>query len=81
MKWLFRLAGLLIAGILVFSGFSSAIQPHSGTGTYHLHADTDTVYQKIVLVEGDSISGFVEDGQTVQLFIGDVRGVQDSTEV
>ncbi len=44
-------------------------------------ADTDTVQQKIAVVGGDSLSGYTEGGATVQLFIGNVSGVQDSTEL
>lgn len=41
--------------------------------------DTDSTAQNIAVVTGDSLERFVENGEAVQVIIGRVRGLQDST--
>ncbi len=70
---------LLLAATLLSAGFSSQDQPRKrSTGA---PADTDTVVTKMAVISGDSLSGFTEGGTPVQLFIGNVRGVQGSTKL
>lgn len=60
-------------------GLAPATQPLLPFVRYYALPDTDSTAQQIAVVTGDSLMGFVENGETVQVFIGRVHGLQDST--
>ncbi len=66
---------LVMAWALVAGGSGNRVAPRA----WHAHADTDTVAQRFATVTGDSLSGRRVGDEEVQLLIGNVTGVQDST--
>lgn len=73
------LAWSLLSLAVLGLGLAPATQPMRPSVQRYAVPDTDTVAQKIAVVTGDSLVGLVENGEMVQVFIGKVRGLQDST--
>ncbi len=69
------LLSLVMAWALVAGGSGNRVAPRA----WHARADTDTVVQRFATVTGDSLSGRRVGDEEVQLLIGNVTGVQDST--
>lgn len=55
------------------------IPTRARSAVYVSISDTDTTEKRIAVVMGDSLIGMHESGESVQLFVGRVRGYQDST--
>ena len=78
MKGTQQLLGLLLAVVLVSQGYSSQGLPRKRA--HWARADTDTVRQKIAVINGESLFGNVEGGTRVQV-VRNVTGTQDSTQL
>ena len=79
MNYRFVLAWLLLSLAVLGLGLAPATQPMQPPVRYYALPDTDSTAQQIAVVTGDSLMGFVESDEAVQVFIGRVRGLQDST--
>ena len=66
MKGFQQLLGLLLAVVLVSEGYSAQGLPRMRADW--ARPDTDTVRQKIAVISGESLSGYVEGSTRVQVF-------------
>ena len=79
MKHALHLLGLGLMVMLLGAGY--APQGPQQLRSRWARADTDTVRQRIAFVGADSVVGFSDGGRSTQLFIGNVRVTQDSTQL
>ncbi len=79
MKGLPLSLGLLAAALLIDQGFAPQERPRARSSW--ARADTDTVQVSTVVVSGDSSYGFLEGSRSVQVIVGNVRGLHDSTQL
>lgn len=73
------LSWLILSAAVLGLGLRSAEVPPRHRTVYYAVADTDTTAPKVANVTGDSLVGMEENGEMVQLYIGNVEGLQDST--
>ena len=75
----FFLSWMMLAAAILALGMQPAEPPPARTGTYYAVADTDTTAPRTAIVTGDTLRGAEENGETIQFYIGNVEGFQDST--
>ena len=71
---------MLLAGVLIGAGYAPREEAAQGRSDW-ARADTDSVGRKTAVITGDSLSGYTGSGGAVQVFTGNVTGIQDSTEL
>lgn len=68
---------LLLVMAWAMAETGSGVRPEARA--WYAHADTDTVEQRFATVSGDSLAGRRAAGEEIQVFMGNVFGLQDST--